>query len=343
MIGHRMNGGIRRNAGRKQAVILLLTGVLLTGCGKSSERYYENANEDTAATTESAAEVLYEDAVAEKESYDTGTGQTGAETLDENTKNRKLIKTVNLYVETENYDVLLDNLEKQIETLGGYIEYRYKYNGSTYSTYQDMRYVNLRIRIPEKNLDDFVGKVEEQSNVIDRQEQVEDVTLKYVDLESHKTVLVTEQERLIELLAQAETVEDIIALEQRLSEVRYELESMESQLRTLDNQIDYSTINLDIEEVQRVTMTADDSVFGRIKNGIMDSVYQIGNDAEDGLVWLVVHLPYFLVWIAAAAFVLIIGRLVLKGRKRKKAALRDKEKALALEAEKAEKELREKH
>ena len=68
------------------------------------------------------------------------------------------------------------------------------------------------------------------------------MTLQYVDLESHKKALTTEQDRLIELMEQAETVEDIITIEGRLSEVRYQLESMESQLRTYDNKIDYSTV-----------------------------------------------------------------------------------------------------
>lgn len=322
---------------------LLLTSIFFTGCGSSASSNYDT-NYQSAATMETATEeIIYEDAAgnekAEYEAEDTEILEEGADTA---AQERKLIKTVDLYVETENYDALLANLEKQIETLGGYVEYRYQYNGSHYSYYEELRNVQLEIRIPSDRLDEFIGKVEEQSNVIDRQEQVEDVTLKYVDLESHKTVLVTEQERLLELLEQAETVEDIIALEQRLSEVRYELESMESQLRTLDNQIDYSTINLNIGEVQRVTPATNDSLVGRIKNGIMDSIYDIGRDVEDGFVWFVIRLPYLFVWIAVLFIILIFGKMVSKHRKKKKAARSVAEKRLAEEAEKAEKELEEK-
>lgn len=323
---------------------MLLTSILFTGCGSSVSNNYDT-NYQSAATMETATEeIIYEDAAgiekAEYEAEDTEILERDADTAA--AQERKLIKTVDLYVETENYDTLLANLEKQIETLGGYVEYRYQYNGSHYSYYEELRNVQLKIRIPSDRLDEFIGKVEEQSNVIDRQEQVEDVTLKYVDLESHKTVLVTEQERLLELLEQAETVEDIIALEQRLSEVRYELESMESQLRTLDNQIDYSTINLNIGEVQRVTPTTNDSLAGRIKNGIVDSIYDIGRDVEEGFVWFVIRLPYLFVWMVVLFVILIFGKMISKHRKKKKAARSVMEKRLAEEAEKAEKELEEK-
>lgn len=89
--------------------------------------------------------------------------------------------------------------------------------------------------------------VSEIGNVTQKNESVEDVTLQYVDVESRKKALETEQERLMELLSSAENMEDLLAIESKLSEVRYELENYGSQLRMLDNQIDYSTVNVDVE------------------------------------------------------------------------------------------------
>ena len=79
------------------------------------------------------------------------------------------------------------------------------------------------------------------------------MTLDYVDVESRKKMLETEQQRLLELLETAESLDDILTIESRLTEVQYELDSKESQLRTYDNQIDYSTVYLDIDEVVRYT------------------------------------------------------------------------------------------
>lgn len=305
--------------------ILAITSVILMGCGaaykdgaSTTESAYDTGGGYyAAADNAAAAEYEYMEAsVAEsKEGYE---AKYDSEVLDENAQavERKLIKTVNLEVETENYDVLLGNLEKRIADLGGYIEYQYQYNGSKYSSYQSARNAQLDIRIPAERLDEFVNAVGEQSNITNKVEQVEDVTLQYVDLESRKKALVTEQDRLLELLTQAEKVEDIIMIEQRLSQVRYELESMESQLRTLLNQVDYSTVHLSIDEVRQYTPTEEKSVLEKMKNGFVRSLYRIGDDIEDGFIWFISNIPYFVIWGVIIVVVIVLFR---RHRRRKKA------------------------
>ena len=154
---------------------------------------------------------------------------------------------------------------------------------------------------------------------------MEDVTLQYVDLESHKKALVTEQERLLALMEKAETVEDIIAIEGRLSEVRYQLESMESQLRTYDNRIDYSTVELSITEVRKYSPPQEATVWQRIESGFMKSLDDIGFSIRDMAIGFVIDIPYivlFLIGIAVAAAVLRILWKVWKKRRAKRAAVR---------------------
>ncbi len=121
--------------------------------------------------------------------------------------------------------------------------------------YSSSRSASYTLRIPSDKLDEFIDVVETLGNVTYKNESVDDVTLRYVDVDSHKKALETEQERLLALLEKAENVEDIITIENRLSDVRYELENYEIQIRLLDNQIDYSTVYVDISEVSRVTDT----------------------------------------------------------------------------------------
>ena len=309
---------------------LLLAASLFTGCGSSKESYSAAAAENSAAydtggvyataDTAAAAEIDYEFSVSEEAKFE----EAGMEPLGENAQavERKLIKTVDLSVETEEYDTLLANLEQQIAGLGGYIEYQNQYNGSYYSGYQDTRNAYMQIRIPVEHMDEFVVNVGEWTNIRNKEERVEDVTLQYVDLESRKKALTTEQDRLLELLEKAESVEDIISIEARLSDVRYELESMESQLRTLNNQIDYSTINLNIQEVRRLTPTEEKSVWDKMRNGFVKTIYNIGDDIEYGFIWFVVNIPYFIIWIVIIA-VVIIGFRAWRKKRRKKQAQQD--------------------
>lgn len=101
-------------------------------------------------------------------------------------------------------------------------------------TERSSRCSNLTARIPENKLDAFLTEVSGQGNVTYKNESVQDVTLQYTDITSRKKTLQMEQDRLWELLEKAESIDAVIALESRLSEVRYQLESIESQLRTLE-------------------------------------------------------------------------------------------------------------
>lgn len=305
-------------------VVCLVIMSVITGCGSGMGKYTESAitNDSAAAVAaeapmdaggygvyESVSDYYAEDAAEYEESGMTQGTELSEETAQ--TSERKLIRTVDLYTETEQYDDLLAALEVQIASLGGYVEYRYQYNGNIYDVYSySKRSSTLTVRIPSDRLDEFINHVGETSNIVNKEERVEDVTLRYVDLESHRNALVTEQERLLELLEQAESVEDLITIESRLSQVRYELESMESQLRTLMNQVSYSTVYLSIQEVQRLSPTEEVTIWGRIRQGLANSFYDLGMGFQNGFVGFVINLPYIVLWLIVIVILFFVCRLL---------------------------------
>lgn len=286
-------------------VVMLLSGFLvglLTGCGARNKASYDHA----VMASSSAS-------YAPKEEMDMGYAGslgTGSGTMSnlEVQSNQKLIKTVDMNVETKAYDDMLSALSQQIESCGGYVENMNSYNGSIYSNYRSSRNAELVIRIPADHLEGFLDEVSQMSNVVRRNDNVENVTLEYVDLESHKEALQVEQERLLELLKTAKNLEDIIRIEERLSTVRYQLESMESQLRTYDNQINYSTVNLYIEEVQELTPVVKQTVGERIAEGFMDSLNSIGDGFVELVIWIIVNSPILLVW----AVIIVVAFLIIR-------------------------------
>lgn len=236
--------------------------------------------------------------------------------LNENT-NRKLIKTISMNVETENFDSLLGNIKQRVAALGGYVEQE-EINGTSYYVARNNRYASMSLRIPNDQLESFVNEVTEISNVIWKNENVQDVTLQYVDVESHKKALQTEQDRLFELLEKAESIEDIIAIESRLSEIRYELQNYESQLRVMDNQIEYSTISLHIEEVQKLTPQKEKSAWEKITEGFKDSLISIWKGIQNTIINFIVYLPYLILWGIIIIVLILIGRKLYKKRKNNK-------------------------
>ena len=238
-----MENSKRRVTMKKRILCALGLALLLTGCGSSS---YDTASSNKAAQTMAASDMMTEEAADEAASEgvyeydavaqnsDTGSGASTAENVQKQVEQgRKLIRRMDIGVETQSFDKLLSQIDAKVAELGGYIESSNTY-GSSYG-YEGNRSANYTVRVPADKMDEMVTMVSENANVTRKSESTDDVTLSYVDTKSRKEALEVEQERLMALMEKAESVDAIIALETRLTEVRYQIQSMESQLRTYDN------------------------------------------------------------------------------------------------------------
>lgn len=296
---------------RKKKRGLLLVGLcmlLLGGCGSSQkDRMQSIQMEENAYDTDDIYTENYGEEYTPEEG-DPTSGTTDTAQADVST-NRKLIKNVSLNVETTDFDSLVYNVEKRVGMCSGYIESS-EVRGSSQSESMVSRTANYTIRIPSDRIDEFVTAISDMSNVIDRNQSVEDVTLAYVDRESKKKTLQIEQERLLALLEQATSIEVIIELESRLTDIRYQIESMESQLRTYDNLVEYATITVGVEEVMVLTPVVKDSVGERISNGFKMNIQKVGSGFVNLFVWVVTSSPYLVLWAAILLVILFVGKRI---------------------------------
>ena len=296
--------------------------VFLSGCGSSSGNYSATADYEPASYAEEAA--YASDSYNGSDVYDYDyksadtTGSAKAETPQVQDNSRKLITTVHLSAETNDFDTCINNLTSRVENLGGYIESSEIYNGSRYYYYdnsyaREKRNADLTIRIPADKLGEYLNLVNESTNIVSKSQSVEDVTLDYVDMASHKKALQTEEERLLELLEKAETIEDMITIESRLSDVRYQIESMESQLRTFDNKVNYSTVYLSLTEVVEYTPEEEEppvTFWDRITSGFIEDLHYVWGNITDFVVWFISHIPSLVVWAIIICIVVFVVRKV---------------------------------
>ena len=322
------------------AILMALCMVFaLVGCSKSSrarsESYY--------AKSEPAYDMAYEmeaPAAMADEAYggaeykaagkvSTTTAANGeSANLTGNAAGPKIIKNGDLSTQTREFGAFLTNLNRSILAVGGYVEAS-SINGNSYNKNR-MRSADVTARVPAEQLDAFCDQVSELGNVTYKNLYTRDVTLTYVDLESHVKALRTEQQTLMDLLAKAEKVEDIILIQNRLSDVLYEIESYESTLRTFDDQIAYSSVHLSIQEVQRETTVEKETAGQEIARRFKEN----WEDVQDGFarfgINFVSDLPIIIVWVVfLGIIVLVIVRIVKGGPKRK--ARREKRKAMKLQ------------
>lgn len=314
---------------KKRTALLLsciMTAAVLAGCGGTGSAKKSDTANYNASDYDSDDMYLAEEAAAPAEAYEADTtygdnGGNGDNGIDDSSvakSSRKIIKTVNINAETEEFDSFIANVTAKVNSLGGYME-RSEVSGRSISDAKaQKRNAYLVARIPANNLDSFISLVSETSNITNKNESAEDVTLSYADTEAHIESLRAEQKRLNELLLQAEDIETIIVIESRLTDVRYELESYESRLRTIDNQVDYSTVYIEVREVERYTVVEEpeETVGSRISKGFSENLSKAGDKLVDFFVGIIVGLPTFLLAIfflaIPAAIAFLIWKLVLR-------------------------------
>ena len=234
-------------------------------------------------------------------------------------RGRKLVRTARLSCETKEYDAFTAWLREQVGACGGYVEnmsedqtssrvtpYYYDYSYGNTDAYYMTRYASFTVRVPDTRLDGFLESIGGNCNVTSRSSGADDVTLKYADIEGHLAALKAEKSRLMELLDMAADLEDVLAIESRLTDVRAQLESYGSAMRLLESQISYATVDLSVTEVveftdlESVPTTFLGQLWAAFKHGVVKFVAGLMSFA----IWLAENLLTILFW-AAIVFAVI--------------------------------------
>lgn len=219
----------------------LLAATLLAGCGGSS-----NGSASATATYDMAA------------SQEAGMASGGAESnlmpedaaTSENAQ-QKIIYRADMTLESTDFDTARDTLLAAVEATDSWMEY-----SSQSGTAEDRdRYANYTVRVPVDNYRTFLEQAGQAGSVLNLSENAENVTSTYIDMEARITSLENQRDRLNELAEQAETTTDLLEIESQLSDVQYQLESYTQQLRNLDGQVTYSTVDITLREVAVLTPT----------------------------------------------------------------------------------------
>lgn len=302
------------------ALTLCLLMTLFTGCAASApidNMAYDSA-ESMTVTSDYKAEYYEElgdyeydmttDAAAPMEG-DPGSanGSSGSITVPDD--GRKVVLTAEVRMEAKDYDTALRDLLNTVTGMGGYVSNREDYG---YGNRETM----LTLRIPSTHYADFIDGLPGIANVTQLTQSSQDITDSYIETESYLTSLTTQQDRLLELMEQAENLEDLLAIEDRLATVRAELQYYASLKNSYDNRLTYSTVTLTLWEVKDYTVVQ--PTFGeKLWENIKDSGEDFLRFLEDLLFFLIGAFPYLVLLIAAA---LIIRRTVKKRRAKKAAA-----------------------
>lgn len=223
----------------------------------------------------------------------------------------KVITTIDLTLETTEFDRSNDELNKIIEKHDGYVEY----SNISYNS-QNFKNGEFVIRVPKDNVDSFKSDIKSIGNITWESTNKRDVTKQYTDIESRLKAIEVKEERILALMEKADKIEDIIVLEEQLSQVIYEKENLQSSLMNLDDKVDYSTINLSIKEVEKLSGSNNPKISfsEKIKIAFDESIYFFKDTIEKLIVLLIYILPFIIVF-GIIGFGIYKGIIKLKNKK----------------------------
>jgi len=254
-----------------------------------------------------------------------------------NLDTEKIIYTAYADIETLEFDETVQAVYDMMERFGAYIE-NSSVSGTDYATKyyggKSHRNANFTIRVPVQHYSEMSVSLTEIGNVTNYSSESRNITAQFTDTESRLKAYRTEYDRLLEMMENANTVEEMIQVEARLSEVEYNIESLTGTLRVWQDKVDYSTINIYIREVYEYTEpVVVPKTFGdKIVEALEDSLDWLARAGQDIVIFIVAAVP---VLIIPAVIVVALVLIIRSKRKKKKAA--EEERAAQLRKEWAEK------
>ncbi len=270
---------------------LIAVALLFQQCAKSSEKSY-SLSAGESLEEESLGDASYEENTESEPSARSSYSPSG-----ELPANLKLEKRVNITIDSKRTDLCRKSVDTLMGRFHAFVEHE---------TYSDWRKsYDLTIRIPSQSLDSFVaGLSGAQGKIVDKSVSVEDRTAEYKDVSSRKKTQDAMLENYRKMLSQATKIADMLEIQRRIDEIQIDADRAQGRLNQIDRNVDFSVLNLSIEDRSYVSPKTDDgnaiglSDFGEaIVNGWHGVI---------AVVWILFNL--WPLWIVAGVVIYLIRR-----------------------------------
>ncbi|KUO77831.1 MAG: hypothetical protein APF81_04185 [Desulfosporosinus sp. BRH_c37] len=157
---------------------------------------------------------------------------------------RKITYDLSLTLEVVSIDEVVTRISKEVQQVGGYVTSSQQNGLDSHSSAQ------MSVKIPADKLTGLRDSLGTWGKILDQHLLANDITNQYYDSQVRLQTLEAEEKRYLEILNQAQTVEDVLKVENALSNIRQQIEQLKGQLKLWNNMVDYSTVNLQLVTLQ---------------------------------------------------------------------------------------------
>jgi len=284
-------------------LITLFLVALLTGCGSSvsdmqaaSEAAVYSQDAERGAVTQLAA----------RRPAATAGSLLALASLSAVQPDRHLIKNAVVTIETDDPETAAATITNTATDAGGY-------TGDLHESTDTLgrRTITMAIRIPSHRFDNVILDLTTLGKILHKQITTQDVTEEFVDTEARSRNLKASEERIIEHLGRAGTLDDILSVERELTRVRQQIEQLDGRLRFLSDRVAYSTLDITLRETPAVEPLLPAQTYspGQTFSEATRALAGLAQRCVVVLIWLGVWTP---VWIAAALIAFTVRRRITR-------------------------------
>lgn len=231
---------------------------------------------------------------------------------------RKIIMDGDVSLETMHFDDSIAAMDQLINDFGGFAEVRNVVGKSQYS--QNRRNATYVLRVPADRFELVLKNMGNIGTVLESNSKGTDITDQYYDTEARIKTLKVQEETLLGILTKSTNLDDVITLESRISQVRYEIESLENTVRNYDRLLSFSRITVYIREVddRSETKPTPETLGDRISTSFNGAIEDFKRGFEDFIVWLAGSWITIIWYIIIISIAVICYRIIKRRRTKKK-------------------------
>jgi len=216
-----------------------------------------------------------------------------------------------LIIKTGNLSMVVENVRAQVKAIADYAVQKGGFVVTSNVSKSGLALLgNITVRIPSDVFDKGLEDVKALGEVTSEEVNGQDVTEEYTDLDSQLRNLNATETQLLEIMRRAVKIEDVLAVQQQLTEVRGRIESIQGRMKYLKESARLSTLTIYLSTDPSVlpSVNTEDQwkPWASAKNAFRQLV-DLGKGIVDVVIWLVVYIP---LWAVLAFVVWVVVRMV---------------------------------
>ncbi len=299
MISYSKRNSIKYTGIMLLLIFLLLFSTSITGCGKSS--YLETRQSDTADQVSPGYSSSNESSVDGEAAESSPDYDKMVQASPE--QERKVIQNAGLVLTVRDVSQVVDKIIKIGQDNQGYTV------SSNLSRGDDWVRGEVNIKVPSAKLNSVMDEIAALGEIKDESISTQDVSEEYYDSQARLAVLKKKEERLLALIDQAKTIEEIISVENELTRARSDIEVLQGRLNYLENATSYSSISISLSQTTAAKVEVPEGILAKAVQGFIDSANGVAGFLSGFFIFLIAFIPW--------AILIAIIILVLRALKRK--------------------------